>query len=715
MSYTNLNNPANYQLQSFGQNGVRTISTDQLYIQGEYYRVLVAEEDSYVTAVSVLGDDLTAEFVYAGTTIYGLFTEVSVTSGSLTAYIAGPTDIEDVWAYINAYGEANAATIEAADCAKDAIAPLLDKYYAKASLVMVPSLYKTSIVYSERPLTTDGQLAFTRSNDTATRVGPDGLIEKVRTNLLLQSNTFNTTWTAVSSTLTSGQSGYDGSTDAWLLEKSNSGGRIYQANTFNSFGVFSIYAKAGTKNWIRLRDEDNAGAYFDLSGNGAVGTTNLVIDAKIQSVGNGWFRCSIIANFNATDFLIYVADGNGDVGGTSGNIYIQDAQLETGDIATDYIPTTTVAVSVGPVANLPRLNYPINSDGSVGCPSLLLEPQRVNLQTFSESFDNAVYVKTDSSITSNAIISPDGYTNADKLNTNTTNNHHRIVGNAQATAIAAHTMSIFAKKGEYKYIGIAENNNDVGYGVFDLNAGTVLTSGSGATNVTMQSMGNGWYRCQLTFTAGAFSRFDIYAINDSYTTGNPSAYSFIGAVGDGLYIYGAALEQGAYATSYIPTLGAAVTRGGDSCSKTGISSLIGQTEGTLFVEVAALSGANDVRQISVNDGTTSNRVTMALLSSGTQIQFVVQSGGSVVMDSTQTIAGLTSGVKIAYAYKVNDFAVYVNGSLLATDTNGAVPISMSAFSFDAGNSGDKFFGKIAQALLFKTRLTNQELQDLTTL
>ena len=193
--YLNLNAPSNYQLQGFGQNGVRTISTDQLYIQGEYYRVLVAEEDSYVTAVSVLGDDLTAEFVYAGTTIYGLFTEVSVSSGSLTAYIAGPTDIEDVWAYINAYGEANAATIEAADCAKDAIAPLLDKYYAKASLVMVPSLYKTSIVYSERPLTTDGQLAFTRSNDTATRVGPDGYIEKVRTNEIFPSDTTNTGWT----------------------------------------------------------------------------------------------------------------------------------------------------------------------------------------------------------------------------------------------------------------------------------------------------------------------------------------------------------------------------------------------------------------------------------------------------------------------------------------------------------------------------------------
>jgi hypothetical protein len=67
------------------------------------------------------------------------------------------------------------------------------------------------------------------------------------------------------------------------------------------------------------------------------------------------------------------------------NAWLQNAQLETGDIATDYIPTTTTAVSVGPVANLPRLNYPINSDGSVGCPSLLLEPQRTNVVPYSES------------------------------------------------------------------------------------------------------------------------------------------------------------------------------------------------------------------------------------------------------------------------------------------------------------------------------------------
>jgi hypothetical protein len=214
MSYTNLNNPANYQLQSFGQDGMRTISTTQAYVEGEYYRVLVATEDSTLSATSMVGDDLASIDVYAGTTIYGLFTAVTVTAGEVTAYLAGRTDIDDVWAYIRAYGEANGATIEGEDCAKAAISPLLDKYYAQASLVMVPSLYKTSIVYSERPLSTDGELTFTRASN-ATRVGPDGLIEKVRTNLLLQSNSFDTTWTAQNATLTSGQSGYDGSSDAW--------------------------------------------------------------------------------------------------------------------------------------------------------------------------------------------------------------------------------------------------------------------------------------------------------------------------------------------------------------------------------------------------------------------------------------------------------------------------------------------------------------------
>ena len=173
--------------------------------------------------------------------------------------------------------------------------------------------------------------------------------------------------------------------------------------------------------------------------------------------------------------------------------------------------------------------------------------------------------------------------------------------------------------------------------------------------------------------------------------------------------------MGSYATSYISTTSSSATRVADACSKTGISSLIGQTEGVLFADFSTFVGANDDRQISINDGSISNRVTMALLTNGTQIQFVVQSGGSIVMNTTQTIAGLTTRVKIAYAYKLNDFAIYANGSLLATDTSGAVPVSPSVLSFDAGDSTDKFLGKVNQVALFPTRLTNAELASLTTI
>jgi hypothetical protein len=415
MSYTNLNNPANYQLQSFGQDGMRTISTTQAYVEGEYYRVLVATEDSTLSATSMVGDDLASIDVYAGTTIYGLFTAVTVTAGEVTAYLAGRTDIDDVWAYIRAYGEANGATIEGEDCAKAAISPLLDKYYAQASLVMVPSLYKTSIVYSERPLSTDGELTFTRASN-ATRVGPGGLIEKVRTNLLLQSNSFDTTWTAQNATLTSGQSGYDGSSDAWKVEAATtSTTRLYQSSSIaaNTLFTISLYAKVGNVDFVRFNlftSGTNSIATFDLT-DGTTISSNA-IDTAWEDVGSGWVRISatFINVDTITEARIEVRSSSGTATCDAGSfVYIQNAQLETGDIATDYIATTSAAVSVGPVANVPRLDYLGSS-----CPRLLLEPQRTNAITFSEQMNNAAWIKNvNAAVTANQAISPDGYQNAD--------------------------------------------------------------------------------------------------------------------------------------------------------------------------------------------------------------------------------------------------------------------------------------------------------------
>ena len=246
-------------------------------------------------------------------------------------------------------------------------------YFDDASLVMIPSGYKDQKVYSVKPIDGSGDLTFSRSNDTATRVDSNGLIEKVRTNQILQSNSFDTTWTTSAAiSVTGGQSGYDGTSDAWLLERSDTSARYINQNITLSSGVYSysVYAKVESVDWLYMWSFNGTGSvsvYFDLA-NGLLGTQSGTIDANIESVGGGWYRCSLSYNNNIAAVRLYpaIADGSTTGGVSPAGIYIQDAQLEQGLVATDYIETTTAAVSVGPVANLPRLSYdPANPT----CPS----------------------------------------------------------------------------------------------------------------------------------------------------------------------------------------------------------------------------------------------------------------------------------------------------------------------------------------------------------
>jgi hypothetical protein len=469
---------------------------------------------------------------------------------------------------------------------------------------------------------------------------------------------------------------------------------------------------------LRSLSGTDAFVIFNLSSGTIQAIGSNAITGTMTDAGGGWYRCTVTYSASQSNVYIYMNDMSTPASGT---IYIQDAQLEAGDIATDYIPTTT-AVSVGPVANLPRIDY---TGG--GCGKLLLEPQRTNLVTYSEQFDNADWTKTNSTITANNTASPDGYTNADKLveSSDVSTTAHQIRSSTSPIVTnQVYTYSIFAK-GSGRGIQLRAGRSDASAFAtvnvdYDLTLGVVdsfFQQNAEYVGSSIEDYGNGWYRCilQMKFTdpTNTNMRMQVYTYDES-----TNSVSYIGDGTSGAYIWGAQVEAGAYATSYIgPTLGSASTRGADACSKTGISSLIGQTEGTMFFEISALDlDSSNWRTIGVSDGTTNNMINLYFTGRGiaNEMRALVRAGAVNYFSEYYVGATITNTIKVAIAYASNDAAFYVNGVQVATGSSVTVP-ACSALLTKEGSGAAPMLGNLNQALLFKTRLSNSELAQLTTI
>jgi hypothetical protein len=341
---------------------------------------------------------------------------------------------------------------------------------------------------------------------------------------------------------------------------------------------------------------------------------------------------------------------------------------------------------------------------------LLLEPQRTNSLQFSEQFDNSYFTKGASSITANAAISPSGYQDADKVVPDTSSANHTVYRAGQA--IAGGIYSVFAKADGYDWILLTSHptaSSAFRGAFFNVSNGTIGTAGAGI-NAKIENYGNGWYRCSINEGGSPSTIWSVITTNaDNVTT-------FEGNGTDGVLIWGGQNEQGAYATSYIPTLSTSVTRVADAASKTGISSLIGQTEGTLFAEVDIQSWASGERILGISDGTTDNSV---VLQKGTAVNTLrtISRLSNVLQVTIQssTISGNT--FKLAVAYKANDFVFYVNGVQIGTSTSASVPACSAVYlgKLESASESSQLNGRNSQALLFKTRLTNAQLAELTTL
>jgi hypothetical protein len=540
--------------------------------------------------------------------------------------------------------------------------------YDKSSLVLANApAFKQGAVQAYKPLNSEGEFKFV-STSSSTRVNEDGLIEKERSNQLLQSNTFDTTWVKGDVTLTSSQSGYDGSSDAWLLTKNDAFGRLEQTISLSGVQAYSLYAKANDSDWIFFRVDYSGGTasgYFDLA-NGVGGSFGNVIHSDITSVGNGWYRIQIVFNETINIVRIYPAEDNNQIGGTSGSIYIQDAQLEKGLVATEYIATSTVPVYKGVTSSFPTLTH--KDDKAV----LALEPSRTNFELNSEYF-NEPTANQELTITANTTTSPEGLVNATRIIDNAVSGYHRFYNFPTLTAASGTTMthSIFAKADGHSWFQISSGGStDSQWANFDLTNGVVGNS-SASANADIQPMGNGWYRCILnSSTTGASSQTISTIISLTNDTDVSTRFSTYSGTGNGIFIWGLQLELGSYPTSYIPTYGTAVTRPKQSY----LESLKGEgvigTEGTMYFEFEGLEDGENSKLFTLSDKTSNNRLTVQNIDGLMSCSLV--SGGST-QATVSTSVPVDRLNKVAIGYAADDVRVYINGISVLTDTSATIP------------------------------------------
>jgi hypothetical protein len=551
-----------------------------------------------------------------------------------------------------------------------------------ASLIVTPNGYKEGKLYSVIPSDGSGDMSVVRAT-TATRVNSAGLVELVPYNLLQYSEDLtHAIWTPLNEvTITANASiAPNGTTTADRLQGTGSSWFFAQQKALTS-GVshtISAYVKSNT----------GSSQTFSLFGCGSLVSSDFTATTQ-------WQRFEFTFT-STTDITHGIARNSSNA---TADLLVWGAQLNEGTIK-PYQKTETRL-------NIPRLDY---SNGT--CPSLLVEPQRTNLALYSSSFDNGSWLNDNTTESANATTSPSGIQDADTLIENTATSQHSIykVG-VSVSSGAVVTLSFFAKQNTRKFIGV--NDPYTGNGAFfDLENGTALGDIGTISSKVIENYGNGWYRCSVTFQAsGTLTGGQIF-MSTNGTTG-----SYTGNGTSGIYIWGAQLEVGTYPTSLIPTQAATVTRNADVISKTGISSLIGQTEGTMFAEVdiTALQGATARTFIDI--GSSGNRVFVGFTSlASNTIRLQIDSGGVIVVDYRAVVSSAGT-IKVAAAYKNGNSALYVDGVAGTLVANGAISFTTisNLFLGQTLSSSAILGGGIKATALWKTRLTNDELATLTTI
>ena len=521
----------------------------------------------------------------------------------------------------------------------------------KASLVQIPSGYKATKLYSVVPDSGAGDFTFARSS-SGTRVNSEGLIEtaSVLGSELVVNGDFSTdtNWTKDSNwTIANGKA------------TSTGVGRMFQSIPF-------LETNVGTK--VKVSFD-----IVDYTSDGVVVNCYGGVSSVYSGVGSYSFITTTTNNTN----LYFNNAGQGNLIGSIDNVSVKEV-IEN---------------------DVPRLDY----SGGATCPTLLLEPQRTNQQTYSEDLTNGAWITNNSSVVPNQTTSPDGTTTADKVDYGSGSG---FIRNIVTITSPATTFSIFVKFFDFQWIQIMTSGDVNHYANFDVQNGVLGNVGS-STEAEIEDYGNGWYRIVAKFVSGTFTGGPrLYKI-----TSGTSGWASGGGDAGSYYMWGGQQEVGAFQTSYIPTTSSTVTRTQEDCNVSSATNLIGQTQGTLYAEFNKSADANyTIIEVNLNDST-GDRILLYGKTNGLQV--IVSNGGTTNVNQFISYTILENN-KAALTYQNNDLELYVNGSSVWTWTSATIPSSLNYIALVDNNLSSNL--SITKMIaLFKEILSDTELAALTTI
>ncbi len=548
---------------------------------------------------------------------------------------------------------------------------------------------------------------------------------KAEENLLVYSQEFdNAAWIKNNLTITANAAvAPDGTSTAETLDEGtatnyhNVTGRTAQVGT----NTISVFAKNISAQYVILTLTNGSGTYcsavYDtvagtVANSAAAGSGYSISVTSITSVGNGWYRCVMTCVMPSTgEFNIGLSSSTtiGSFGlssytGTSRQMFIWGAQLEQRSFATAYTPTTTapitnyIPVLQTAASGVARFDHnPLNGE-SLG---LLIEEQRTNelTQTAIDATGvllganagggSAISITRYGGITEIIKTGSGGYAEAIQPQ-----NVGGAIGDSFTYSVSAWVKVVSGDPANVLF-GIAQAQSP-----FNTAAQTLASLGVSQTGV--------WYKVSSTRTmstsVSAQLRLGYFAFNV-----NASVV---------LQVRELQAERAAFSTSFIPTYASQVTRAADSASMTGtnFSSWYNQSEGSIsgtWLNKGLVLGAYP-RAYSISDGSDNNAISRIADIQYSVNTMRVSSSAAIQSDINAGAPTNNTVYKFVDAYKSNDFAACVNAGTVGTDTSGVVPtVNRLVLGVSGDNSSNRMNGTISRIAYYPRRLTNTQLQALT--